>query len=297
MIAYVGRLTDLKQPMVFAETMRLLADGVDKFVAVVVGDGKDRPRLAAFIAEHRLEEKIRLVGAVRSQRMLEILQGADVFFLPSQWEGVALTIYEAMACALPVVGADVGGQAELVTPETGILLDRAGPREEAVAYAGALRSLLSEPELGRQMGVAGRERVASLFSLETMGDRLVGLIERAIELHDTEPRPAVPVESARASATLAVDYHRTTAALEELTREPAPKQPAVLVGVEHDPTVAGGWRWWTYRALTVPLGPTYRRVRNASWMVKARDRARMTLGVDADRIPWSDEAETQEDQG
>src|SRR6185369_11345918 len=55
---------------------------------------------------------------------------------------------EAMACGVPVVGADVGGQRELVTPDCGVLVERGSEREEAARYARALAELLAEARRG-----------------------------------------------------------------------------------------------------------------------------------------------------
>jgi glycosyltransferase involved in cell wall biosynthesis len=53
------------------------------------------------------------------------MAATDIFFLPSQWEGIALTLFEAMAMQLVPVAADVGGQRELVTPDCGFLISQA----------------------------------------------------------------------------------------------------------------------------------------------------------------------------
>ncbi len=62
------------------------------------------------------------VGALPNPRLRDLMAAADILFLPSAWEGIAQSIYEAMAAGLVVVGADVGGQRELVTPDCGYLL-------------------------------------------------------------------------------------------------------------------------------------------------------------------------------
>ena len=65
-----------------------------------------------------------MLGGVPNEKMRDLLAAADIFFLPSRWEGIALAIYEAMSMGVAVVGAIVGGQAELVTPECGVLIPR-----------------------------------------------------------------------------------------------------------------------------------------------------------------------------
>ena len=90
----------------------------------------------------------------------DLLAAADMFFLPSEWEGIALSVYEALACGVPVVGADVGGQRELVTLECGVLIDRGTEEDEARQYATVLARLLDEP---RSNGKAWANRGASVF--------------------------------------------------------------------------------------------------------------------------------------
>ena len=111
-ILYVARICPQKQPAVFAKTMlRLCQQGV-RFVALAAGSGPDFSWLQSFVKSHNLDSQVRLLGAVPNPQVWELMCAADSFFLPSRWEGIALSIYEAMACGLPVVGARVGGQAE-----------------------------------------------------------------------------------------------------------------------------------------------------------------------------------------
>ncbi|MGH8010772.1 MAG: glycosyltransferase family 4 protein, partial [Candidatus Binatia bacterium] len=133
-VLYAGRICRQKQPRVFAQTMLRLS-GMISSVALVAGDGPELEWLRSFVHKHSLSDRVRLLGAVPNARIRELMMAADVFFLPSEWEGIALSIYEAMACGLPVVGADVGGQRELVTPECGILITRSDEKTEMRHYA------------------------------------------------------------------------------------------------------------------------------------------------------------------
>ena len=83
-----------------------------------------------------------------------------------------------MASGTPVVGARVGGQAELVTEECGFLVERSTPGEEAERYADAIELLLRDPERRGAMGLAARVRVETSFPLERMGDPEVAHLEK-----------------------------------------------------------------------------------------------------------------------
>ena len=133
------------------------------FVLVVAGDGPDLDWLKTFIRKNRLERQVRLLGALANDDIRDLLAAADIFFLPSEWEGIALSVYEALACGVPVVGADVSGQAELVTPECGVLIGRGSEEDEARQYATVLAQLLDEPEQRKSMGRQGRQRIQNRF--------------------------------------------------------------------------------------------------------------------------------------
>jgi glycosyltransferase involved in cell wall biosynthesis len=102
------------------------------------------------------------------------LAQVDVLVQPSRADNLPLSILEAMASGLPVVGTRVGGIPELVVDgETGLVVEP----EDPAALASALDALAASPERRRQMGRRGRERVAEHFSAEGVARRTVALYE------------------------------------------------------------------------------------------------------------------------
>ena len=152
LIVFVGRVCPQKQPAVLAQTAARLAQLSSDFLLLVAGDGPDLTWLRTFVKKNRLDRQVRLLGAVPNAEIRDLLAAADIFFLPSEWEGIALSVYEAMACGVPVVGADVGGQAELVTPECGVLIGRGEEAEEARQYADILAQLAERPGAAQNAG-------------------------------------------------------------------------------------------------------------------------------------------------
>lgn len=100
--------------------------------------------------------KTTFLGKVAHGRMPIVYQAADVFVCPSVWdEPFGMVNLEAMATELPVVASRAGGIPEAIAnDETGFLV----PASDAPALAGALRRLLDNPTLRREMGQAGRRR-------------------------------------------------------------------------------------------------------------------------------------------
>lgn len=233
-ILYAARFCPQKQPDVFAESVarlrRLAQRHPDRpaFTVLAAGDGEDREALRSRLARLGLLRGDRpgaggpvvMLGEVAPDRVPALLAASDIFFLPSQWEGIALAVYEAMATGLAVVGAAVGGQRELVTPETGVLLERVLTEDgrtdvaaEAERYAGALLDLMTDGPRRVAMGAAARRRIESRFELADMGGRMLELFREARRLAEVSPRVALPESLAVETAVQAVELLR----LEDLT--------------------------------------------------------------------------------
>jgi glycosyltransferase involved in cell wall biosynthesis len=203
-VLFVGRVCPDKQPHILAHTaLRLHEAGVD-FVLLVAGTGPDKPWLETFVAEHDLGDVVRVLGAVPFGRVEQLMQASDVFFLPSRWEGIAVTLFEALASGVVPVAADVGGQRELVTADCGILVSGDEVTQER-RYAGALIRLACDPNLRRAMSSAGRRRVQTHFRLVDMGSRVEYLLRHSIEAHVSPMHEGISAGLGEALARQAID--------------------------------------------------------------------------------------------
>ena len=218
-IIFVARICPQKQPEVFAKTMLQLRQKGVRFIALAVGDGPDFPWLQSFVKSHQLESQVRLLGNIPNPEVRELMCAADLFFLPSRWEGIALSIFEAMACGLPVVGARVGGQAELVDSDCGILIEHGTEKEDVERYVEVIVPLLKSESDRKQMGEAARERICKSFRIEQMADQMIEAFQQAVRLHREQPRPLPSPGLARACAAEAVEYIRLFEFTEVLWQE------------------------------------------------------------------------------
>ena len=211
-LLYAGRLCRQKQPKVFVRVMQELSARRLECVCLVAGDGEERSWLNSALRRHRLERSVRMLGAVSTQRMHELLAASDILFLPSQMEGIALTIFEAMAMEVVPVSANVGGQSELVTPDCGVLIELGTDDQQVTSYADALERLLRSPELRTGLGRNARSRACSAFRIEQMGDRMVELLVMAERHRLTRIKPEVGPRLAAELAVLAVEHARVSEA-------------------------------------------------------------------------------------
>lgn len=160
-VVHVARLSEVKDQTTLLHAARLVLDRQPAFRLDIVGEGERREELERLSAELGLGVAVRFHGFQADVR--PFLVGVDAFVLSSVSEGIALTLLEAMAAALPVVATDVGGNREVVIPgETGFLV----PAGDPAAMARALIMLLGDPARASKFGAAGRARVAAEFTLD-----------------------------------------------------------------------------------------------------------------------------------
>jgi glycosyltransferase involved in cell wall biosynthesis len=89
-----------------------------------------------------------------------VLAASDIFVLPSHFEGLPMSVIEAMLCGLPVVATDIRGPREqVVHGETGVLV----PAASVAPLAAALKHLATDAEARARMGNAGRTRAVALY--------------------------------------------------------------------------------------------------------------------------------------
>ena len=270
LVLYPARLCAQKQPRVFAETMRSLRDAGAPFSCIVAGTGPERSWLGAWLKKHRLTERVRLLDAVPPSRMSELMAAADICFLPSTHEGVALTLYEAMSHGTAFVGADVGGQREVAPSSCAVLLPRQhDPAREAAAYATVLAQLLRSPEATADLGETARRRIAQDFSTGHMIAAVQSSFADAMSWLRDRPRVPIPLALAALTAERAMEYDRASRLAESLWRSAS--------GLPAAPTGAG-WRMWLFRQAT-HLEPLYvwGVKRGWRWLPVARERIRAAL--------------------
>lgn len=168
-VGTAGRLDPVKNLSVLLQVMAVLRDKVKGAVAVIVGDGPARAALQAQASELGVIGSVIFAGYRSDVRAL--MPAFDVYVNCSTYEGVSLTILEAMAASLPVIAAPVGGNPEVVVDhETGYLIP-SRPR----SIAEALTVLAFEARLRWTMGDAARWRVIRHFSIARMVDQYAAI--------------------------------------------------------------------------------------------------------------------------
>jgi glycosyltransferase involved in cell wall biosynthesis len=165
----------------FVRAARILHEedpGAMTFVAL--GGGRDHGAVVRSAADLVAAGVIEFPGRV--DEVMDHYGEADVGVMlssPIHGEGLSNSIMEFMACGLPVVCTDQGGNRELVVEgETGFLV----PVSDAEALVDRLRRLAGHRDEARAMGAAGRRRIVSEFSVARMCDRAAAIYHEAIAM-------------------------------------------------------------------------------------------------------------------
>jgi len=174
-LGIVGRLAQVKDHKTLLDACHILKNRSKKYHLVVVGDGPLKLDLITYAQTLGIASNVTFTGE-RSD-IAELMNAFDVFVLSSVSEGISVTLVEAMACGLPVVATDVGGNPEVVLDgKTGFLV----PPQDPDAIAQKIIELLKRPNLRSTMGRAGRARAEEVFSIHKSVERYENLYKEVI---------------------------------------------------------------------------------------------------------------------
>ncbi|MBL8101269.1 MAG: glycosyltransferase family 4 protein, partial [Anaerolineales bacterium] len=154
--------------------IRAMAEVVQQFPAAkagICGSGPLYEFLESLIDRNKLDDRVKLLG--KWDEIPHLLAAADIFILPSRWEGLPMALLEGMMASLPVIATRVDGVEEvIVNGAQGLLV----PLEDADALGKAILQLLSDPEKRALMGSSARARVFEGYTTERMCEQYMTLI-------------------------------------------------------------------------------------------------------------------------
>ena len=175
----VGRITRSKGMLTLIAAWSEIVARYDDALLLVLGGGKGywdgcEDEFTEYIRTHGLQGHVQLVG--QSDRVREYLQAADLFVSPSEYEGFALTLLEALSCALPVVTTTVGEAAYVVQEgRTGFLC----PPKDVQALKASLQAALERRAQWPEMGREARES-ALQFDVTRVSERYAELCRELV---------------------------------------------------------------------------------------------------------------------
>jgi glycosyltransferase involved in cell wall biosynthesis len=139
---------------------------------LLVGTGSDAEEFQRQIAAMSVSNIIWRNEYIQDRTLLrQYLAAADVYTLPSRWEGFPVAPIEAMACGLPIVAADAQGVADILEDgeaSGGLMV----PKDNPQALAAAIGRILDDPALAEKLGNSAAHRAKTAFSVKAIGQQL-----------------------------------------------------------------------------------------------------------------------------
>ena len=175
-VAAVSTLRRAKRIDVLLDAAPAILAAVPDARIAIAGDGPERDGLHAQAARLGLAGDPRLAWLPFTAPTARHLAAADVYVLSSSWESFPIGVLEALASGVPQVASEVGGTAEAITPDTGILV----PPRDPGALAAAVIELLRDPARRERMAAASRARHAERFELGRMVARTAALYDEVL---------------------------------------------------------------------------------------------------------------------
>ncbi|MCA9616127.1 MAG: glycosyltransferase family 4 protein, partial [Myxococcales bacterium] len=158
----VARLSPEKAHLGLLEAFEQVARERPEADLWFVGEGPERAKIEAAIAQRGLGDRVRLLGHMTERDVLAQVAEADALVVSSLMEGLPVVLMEAMAIGVPVVAPSVGGIPELVEHDvTGLIFTVSSWK----GLASRMLALASDRALGERLAEAGRRRIEEEFDV------------------------------------------------------------------------------------------------------------------------------------
>jgi glycosyltransferase involved in cell wall biosynthesis len=142
---------------------------------VLVGDGETHQEISGLVKELDILNKVFLTG--KTLDVAQILSASDCFVLSSLWEGLPISVLEAMAEGKPIISTNVGAIPELITNrENGLLV----PVGDGSRFAAAMIEMCKNPLSAAEMGKRGRQTIEQRFDVRNMAEQYGDLYLRVL---------------------------------------------------------------------------------------------------------------------
>ncbi|MBS3112465.1 glycosyltransferase family 4 protein [Candidatus Woesearchaeota archaeon] len=174
-VLYVGKNMERKGVWYLVNAMPYVVNKFPdaKFIFIGKSNLFFKAKVKKFILSKCLRKNVQFYDYIHPDKISEIYRKANVFCIPSVMEALGQVQLEAMAAQTPVIGSDVGGIPETITPKTGILVKPKSSKEiaEAIVY------LFSNPKIARRMGKTGLRHVQNNFNANLMAKSYLQIYE------------------------------------------------------------------------------------------------------------------------
>ncbi len=184
-IGTTGRFAPQKGFIYLLRAMPSLLEAVPAARLVMVGDGPLLEEMREEARKSGIESRVHFLGFRRD--VPKLMAAFDLYALPSLWEGLSISLIEALAAGKPIVATDIDGNREVVDhAETGLLV----PPADVPALAAALRTLLTDHALAAHLAKNARAAAETRFSRARMVEQNLAVYRRVLAQKRSSWNPA-----------------------------------------------------------------------------------------------------------
>lgn len=171
---YVGRLSEEKGIINLIKAFKKS----NRNKLYIAGDGPDKDRIVEYIKNEQLEEKIKLLGYLKSNEIKEYVRKCRFVVVPSIWyENCPYSILETLSIGKPIVGSRIGGIPELVIDnKTGLLFDATSIED----LSNKMNLLFDNENMARELGINAKKYAEDNFSMDNYYNNIIKIYENCI---------------------------------------------------------------------------------------------------------------------
>lgn len=175
LILAFGRITESKGYHILIEAVSRIKD--TPYQVIIAGEGPYRSLLEKMVAEKRLS-RILFLGKVAESQVPWLYSAADIFVHPDLTApAFGLVAAESLSCGTPVIASNTGALPEVVTSEVGICIPAGNPEK----LTDAIIKLYQDKSNRVQMGLRGRKRAVTLFTIDRMAEETETVYQKAVD--------------------------------------------------------------------------------------------------------------------
>ena len=177
LILFIGRLVPQKgvEHMIKAVPDVVREHPEARFM--IIGEGWSRGYLESLVASMSCGDKVRFVGFLPDQDLVDLTLSADVLVVPSSYEPFGIVALEGMAAGVPVVASNVGGLSEIIEHDkTGVLVYPRNPR----SIAWGINRVLSDPAYSSRLIQNAKRKISEIYTWDAVAERTIKVYERSM---------------------------------------------------------------------------------------------------------------------
>lgn len=176
LVLFVARFIHQKQPLKLISAFAKAVKQLPSLRLLMVGDGDQKAEALQMVQQLDIADQV--IFAPFRQDVPDVLAAADIFVLPSLWEGLPIGLLEAMSMSKAIIGTKVDGTSEVIRHDVnGLLL----PVETLDDTLPQTILQLTDPALRQRLGHEARATISSTYSAATMTRQIEGLYDELLK--------------------------------------------------------------------------------------------------------------------